>query len=108
PEPILIDIWQGQGEQRPRGTRAHRREIAQVHGKYAMTDRGRRAPPREMDPIDEGVDGGNQVAAGGAVQEGGIVSDAQPHIRAPDPDVAEIAVDQREFGKCHDAGVYSW
>ena len=75
-QPGFVDVGKCQGEQCPGGLRAHRGQVAQVYGQDAVADRGGGAAMGKVDAVHERVDGGDEVAARGRVEQRGVVADA--------------------------------
>ena len=96
-EPRFIDVGKCQGKHCPGGARAHRGKVAEVHREDTMSHGAGGAAVREMDAVDQSIDGGYQVAAGRRIQQGRIIADTQAHVRPFRTAVTEVAINQGEF-----------
>ena len=105
-EPGLIDLRQGQRQQRPGGSRAHGRQIAQIHGQRAMADRLRRRARREMPAFARACRSWRRAASPGG-HSSSAASSPTPSVTSARcaPQSRKIALDELELAERHGASV---
>jgi len=90
----MVGLRKRERERRPARLRAHRGEVAEVHGQRAVAEQRGRDAVREMHARDQRVDGDGHEAVHG--EHRGVVADADQDIRvAARP--REIALDDLEL-----------
>ncbi len=94
---------QHQRQQQPRRTRAHGGEIAEVHCHGAAADgvRGEEACV-DVHAVDEGVGGLHEQLTAWGAQHGGVVADADHHVRSAGREAAAQPRDQLVFAALAD------
>ena len=100
-EPAFIDGGQGQRQQRPGGRCTHGRNVAEIDGERAMTDRSRRRSFRKMHALDQGVADSDKIEPRRRSQDRAVVTDAKRHVAAGRARGAKVTLDEGEFTEWH-------
>ena len=106
-EPVRIGARQRQRQGRPRGRRAHRRQVAQIHRERAVADGSGVAVVREMPAGDDGVHRRRQFRIRGHAQQRRIIAHAQQHVGSRTAQAREVAAYQIEFAEMRSVATHA-
>ena len=100
-QPILVGLGQGQRQHGPGRSRAHRRQIAEIHRQRLVTETFRVGGGKKMHVRHQGIHRHHQLLVSRRNQQRAVVADAQRHVGTAQAMGGEITVDQGKFGNGH-------